>query len=273
VQGAILSNGADLDDSKLQLIHGLGLRLMISLDGPQPFHDAQRYRHGGQGTYTDVIDSIERARNMGLDLTVSVTVTSINVGGLPELLDWLLARAIHFTLNFYREHDHNMAHSAHAHLQADEQQLIDGMRAAYRVIEQRPPHYSVLGSLLDRVNLTAPHRYTCPVGSHYLVIDQCGRVGKCQMDMQHPVTTVWDTDLPGVLQRDETRVQNLPVEHKETCRDCQWRYWCAGGCALVTNYATGRYDAPSPNCAIYQALLPDVIRLEGLRLLQQAHHS
>jgi uncharacterized protein len=30
---------------------------------------------------------------------------------------------------------------------------------------------------------------------------------------------------------------------------------------------TGRYDAKSPNCEIYKSLFPEVIRMEGLRLL------
>jgi hypothetical protein len=33
---------------------------------------------------------------------------------------------------------------------------------------------------------------------------------------------------------------------------------------------TGRYEAKSPNCEIYKALFPEVIRLEGLRLLRYA---
>jgi uncharacterized protein len=31
---------------------------------------------------------------------------------------------------------------------------------------------------------------------------------------------------------------------------------------------TGRYDRKSPNCHIYQALFPDVLQLEALRLLR-----
>jgi uncharacterized protein len=220
-----------------------------------------------------VVASIERARDMALDLTISVTVTNISIAGLPELLEWLLARDIHFTLNFYREPEPRIAGSDNAQMQPDVQQLIDGMRAAYHVIAQHPPRYSVLGSLLDRTNLTTPHRYTCPVGSHYLVINQYGGVGTCQMAMHHPLTTVWDADPLGVLQRDQTWGRNLPVEHKETCRDCPWRYWCAGGCALMTHQTTGRYDTPSPHCTVYQALFPEVIRLEGLRLLHQAPPS
>jgi len=37
---------------------------------------------------------------------------------------------------------------------------------------------------------------------------------------------------------------------------------------LATYRATGRYDVKSPHCNIYQALFPEVLRLEGLRLLK-----
>ena len=62
--------------------------------------------------------------------------------------------------------------------------------------------------------------------------------------------------------------QNVPVDEKEGCRDCAWRYWCAGGCPLLAYRTAGRSDAPSPYCAVYKALYPDVLRLEGLRLLK-----
>jgi uncharacterized protein len=93
------------------------------------------------------------------------------------------------------------------------------------------------------------------------------------MTIHQPVTTIWNDDDPlDTLQRDRAGAQNLPVEQKETCADCAWRYWCAGGCALLTHQATGRYNAPSPNCAIYRSLFPDIIRLEGLRVLSHARH-
>jgi uncharacterized protein len=33
---------------------------------------------------------------------------------------------------------------------------------------------------------------------------------------------------------------------------------------------TGRYNLKSPHCNIYKALYPEVLRLEGLRLLKYA---
>jgi uncharacterized protein len=265
VRGVVLSNGVGLTRHKLQRIHDLGLRLMISLDGPQAFHDAQRPTIHGQGTYKATIASIERAREMGIGLTVSVTITGASVAGLPEVVAWLLDREIHFTLNFYRENDCSASFGA---LKLEEQTLIDGMRSAYRAIEADLPRYSLLNCLLDRANLGAAHSRTCAVGDNYLVIDHGGNIAKCQMEIERPVTSVWAADPLQVIRLDATGAQNVPVEQKEGCRDCAWRYWCAGGCAIATFRATGRYDIRSPNCAIYQALYPDVLRLEGLRLLR-----
>jgi uncharacterized protein len=90
------------------------------------------------------------------------------------------------------------------------------------------------------------------------------------MDMAHPVTDVRASDPLYEVRADKTGLQNLAVEEKEGCRECPWQHWCTGSCSLYTYRATGRYDVRSPNCAIYQALFPEVLRLEGLRLLKYA---
>jgi uncharacterized protein len=269
VDGVVLSNGASISEMWLQRFAEVGLRLMVSLDGPPQFHDWQRPRQDGHGSFAGATATIEHARSLGLPVTVSITITTTSVAGLPELVQWLLEREIPFSFNFCREHKGTQGNDTAA-IADDEQYMIAGMQAAYRVIEQHPPRYSILGNLLDRANLSMAHRYTCSVGEHYLVIDQRGRVAKCQMDIAHPVATIWDDDPLGAVREDRNGVQNLPVEQKAECSGCEWYAWCTGGCPVVAHQATGRYDARSPHCAMYQALFPEVIRLEGVRLLHWA---
>jgi uncharacterized protein len=61
---------------------------------------------------------------------------------------------------------------------------------------------------------------------------------------------------------------NPSVDEKADCSTCIWRYRCAGGCPLQAWRASGEYTATSPNCAIYRALYPEVLKLEGRRLLR-----
>ncbi len=143
-----------------------------------------------------------------------------------------------------------------------------GIRAAFAYVEQHLPRKPLLGALIDKANMRDPHHYACGVGRNYMVIDQRGGVVRCQVDIAHPVTTI---DAPNPLQavREERQgVQAVAVDDKEGCRSCQWRYWCSGGCPMLTYRLTGRSDIKSPNCSIYKALFPEAVRLEALRLLK-----
>ncbi len=116
--------------------------------------------------------------------------------------------------------------------------------------------------------MNGPHQHACSAGRSYLVIDQDGGIAKCHSEIKQTVTTIDDHDPLQAIRNDKTGMQNLAVEEKEGCRDCEWRYWCAGGCPLVTYKVTGRNDVKSPNCNIYKALFPAALRLEALRLLK-----
>jgi uncharacterized protein len=265
LDAVLLSNGVGLTRANLRALQAAGLRLMISLDGLAADHDAQRVFANGRGSFLAVARTIERALEAGLRPDISVTVSGQTARGLARLIEWLLDRDLPFNLNFYREND---CAAPHAALKLDEARIVDGMLAAFRAIEARLPRRSLLGSLIDRANLAAPHSRTCGVGENYLVIDQHGGVAKCQMEIERPVTTVRAADPLGVIRADTIGVRNLPVQEKQGCRDCEWRLWCAGGCAVATFRATGRYDVQSPNCGIYTALYPAAVRLEGLRILK-----
>ncbi len=265
--GVILSNGTLLTLEMLETIQGMGLGLMISLDGLGEFHNQHRVYPDGSGSAADVIRSVELCLANGLIPDISVVVSSGNAEGLPELIRWILEHDLPFSLNLYRENDQS---SCHTDLELDEKRIISGILAGYKVIENCLPRRSLLASLADRANFAVPHLHTCSVGQGYLVFDPRGRVAKCQMQIDKPVTTCKAADPLAVIRGDKTGIQNLSVEEKQECDSCEWKYWCAGSCPLTTYRATGRYDVKSPNCNIYKAIYPEVVRLEVMRLLRYA---
>jgi len=267
LDAVILSNGLGITESMVKAMKSLGLRLTISLDGLGTWHDRQRSLADGQGSFTAVAQSITLLLQNGFVPGISVTVTGRNLPGLVDLVGWLLDRDLPFRIEFYRETEHSTGADG---LAFEEQALIETMQRAFQIIETRLPRWSLLASLVDRVNLSAPHLYPCGAGNNYLVIKPRGGIAKCQMDMDHVVTDISDPDPLGKIRADTAGIHNLPVSEKEGCNKCAWRQWCAGGCPLVTYQTTGRYDVRSPNCKIYQALCPEVMRLEGLRLLKYA---
>ncbi len=265
LEGVVLSNGTLLTAEMVGKLKSLDLRLMISLDGLGQYHDVHRPYAGGRGSFADVAEAVDLALANGLIPNISVTVSSRTADGLPEIVGWLLERELPFGLNFYRENELSTTDEG---LRLDEQKIIAGMLAAFKVMEHNLPRRPFLAGIIDRANLSAAHTHTCGVGQNYLVFDQSGQVAKCQMHIRKPITDVHVADPLAVIRADEIRIQNLSVAEKEGCRACEWKHWCAGGCPLATYRATGRYDVKSPNCNIYKALFPEALRLEGLRLLK-----
>jgi len=270
LDGVVLSNGTLLTEDMIAQFQSLDLRLMISLDGVGEWHDVQRSYAGGRGSFNDVAEAVELALTHGLVPDISITVSGRNAAGLAETVAWVLERELPFSINFYRQNDFSVGQQD---LALEEDAIIAGMRAAFQVVERNLPEHSLLASLTDRANLAVAHERTCSVGDSYMVFDQHGRVAKCQMKLDQPVADASAEDPLALIQADQIGIRNLSVEEKEGCRDCEWKYWCTGGCPLETYRATGRYDLKSPNCNIYKAIFPEVLRLEGLRLLEHAEEA
>jgi uncharacterized protein len=265
LEAVLLSNGVVLSQRTIDQLKMRQIAVSISLDGLGFYHDSQRPFINGQGSSRYVLRTIDRLLANDIIPHISITVSQRNLEGLPELVTYVLAHEMPFSLNYYRENEC----SAHiGDLRFADAQIIEAMRSVFEVIEENLPRRSLLSCLLDKARLQAPHTHTCGVGQNYLVIDQRGGIAKCQVDIQHTVATVDMDDPLQVIRDDRDAVQGLSVEEKEGCRTCTWRYWCTGGCPLLTYKVTGRYDVQSPNCAIYKALFPDVLRLEAQRLLR-----
>jgi uncharacterized protein len=263
----LLSNGVALPSALVQMLRAEGIRVMISLDGVGAHHDAQRPFANGKPSFRFVDRTIAQLMEQGHAPHLSVTITNRNAGGLADVVRYALERDLTFSFNFFRDNDYA---ASFPDLRYEEQAMISALTDAFGVIEQFLPSWSVLGSILDRGQLLQPRQRSCGVGQDYLVIDQRGGVAKCHMEIERTLGDIFSADPLQLVKRDETTALNLPVEEKEGCRDCTWRYWCSGGCAVATFRATGRYDIKSPNCNIYKAIYPQALRLEGLRLLKYA---
>lgn len=266
----VLSNGVAIPASFAEQLKSRGIRIMISLDGVGAAHDAQRPTVAGKPSAARVLRTIDRLLEVGIAPHISITITSRNITAVAEVVRFTLARDLTFSFNFFRD---NECAAPFADLRYEEQAMIGGLREAFAAIEERMPPWSVLGSVLDRGQLLEPRQRSCGVGDDYVVIDQNGGIAKCHMAITETVGHVRTTDPVLAIRQTERGIRNLLVEDKKDCRNCTWRHWCSGGCSLATFRATGRFDVKSPNCNIYKAIYPEVLRLEGLRILRFATSS
>ena len=261
LRASILSNGVLLDAPKLLALRALDVHVMISLDGPGA-HERQRPMLNGKGSFASAARAVDTAVRLGMQPCISITVTRENAASLAEMVHYCLDQDLSFTFNLVRESD--PIAGAYA---AESALLIAGLRDALHAVAQRLPRERVIDRLFD---LAAFHHHDLPCGAgyNYLVVDTEGRIARCQMEMYQPCGDIFHGDPLTAIQTALSSHPNLPVDQREGCRECPWRYACAGGCALQTYRAYGRADVRSPNCEVYQAIYPELLRIEGLRMLR-----
>lgn len=263
--GVVLSNGIGISNQMINSLNVRNIRLSISLDGIGEYHDMQRKFQNGKGSFDLVKRTLSRLRRLGVIPSITITVSQRNAKGLPQIVEYLLSQELPFSINFFRDNEYS---ASFKDLVYQDEVMIDAMKAAFTKIENNLPPFSILGTITDRARLDTPHLQPCGVGHSYMVIDQQGKVAKCHMEIGRTFSDVYTPDPLKTLQLDTVGIQNHSVEDKDGCQKCEWRYYCAGGCPALTYRVTGRYDVQSPNCRIYKALFPEVLRLEGLRLLK-----
>jgi uncharacterized protein len=92
--GEIITNGWLLDDEMARRLAAAGIReAQVTLDGPEPIHDARRRLPDGRGTYARILRGIEETAEH-VKVTIRVNLDRRNEAAAPELLEDLDRRAL-----------------------------------------------------------------------------------------------------------------------------------------------------------------------------------
>ncbi len=255
----LVTNGAALSRARLTYLQKSNIQLSISLDGFGVGHDRQRPFVNGQPSFARIMHNLEMALDMGLRPYLTITLTRLNLDDLPALTEFALQNRLYLNWNFYRPH------SAGDPLTPDAVSLTAALRKGLEVVASRLPDYPFLDRLIDRSNFGAAHQHTCGAGRHYLSIDYDGAVLPCHMlsganGVGIPLQTL-------SMARFEN-FANPAADEKPGCNQCEWRYWCTGGCPILAGFVAGQANSRSPYCQVYKAIYPDLMALKGKQLIQ-----
>lgn len=261
VKNVLLTNGVLITSKIAEDLKLEGVKVMVSLDGSQKYHDLVRVFPNGGATYQYVQQGIALLQKYSVDFNLSVTITKENIDGIPELVSKLLKQKIRFVLNFFRENC-----ESGSVLKLNDQSLITTMKKVYKLVENEMPKYPMWDALLDRVTMSWPHLNACGVGRNYITVDQKGYLASCPIDLANRIGNI-DQDLVDVM-NSHTFMRGITVERKEGCRTCLWRYVCGGGCPILTKEVNGSYLTKSPYCGIYKELIPEILKLEAKRVVK-----
>jgi uncharacterized protein len=80
LEHTIQTNGILLDDEWCEFLAGNGFLVGLSMDGPQPMHDAYRVNKAGDPTFAQVMRSVGMMQRHKVEFNVLCTVHDVNVG-------------------------------------------------------------------------------------------------------------------------------------------------------------------------------------------------
>ena len=185
LEEVILSNGTVLQPEDVDWIATEGIRVMLSVDGIGERHDLLRSSRRGVGTFSrveQIVDQILIPR--GVRPAITMTLTGLNAMAAADVARWaLIERGLALSFNFYRQ---NPLSASRSELDLEAQRIIEGLLAAYAIIEAHLPSRPFLNGLLDRVH-GGSHAHPCGAGHNYIVITHRGEFSQCHMLLEHPV--------------------------------------------------------------------------------------
>lgn len=258
LEEVIITNAIGLTESRLQYLKQEKIRLSISIDGFGDGHDVHRRRIDGKSTTEQVKKTILQAIRLGHPPFLITTLTKYNLDEVPKLIEFALSHRLKLNLGFYR------AHSPSDPLVPTTQALVKALTAGLEVVKATPPNYGFLEGLIDRSHFGFAHKYPCGAGKTYNSIDTDGSMYPCHMLAGREL---FPTQQFGELTSLETLIfENPSVDEKEGCMNCIWRYWCGGGCPVLSISAAGSARVPSPYCEVYLEIYPELVSIGNFQL-------
>jgi uncharacterized protein len=230
---SITTNGTLLGEADADFFEEHGFAVTVSLDGPQPVHDALRPYKGGAGSFDTIMRRLQpllRSQRR-CQVTARVTVTPANLGLRRTLDDFIAA-------GFYSVGFSPMLASpgGQGEMQpADLEVMLGEMIACGQEFERqvslgRRYPFANMGNALREIERGTHRPYPCGAGAGYLGVSADGQLAACHRfvgDEEGAMGSLAD----GI---DRTRqaswLAERHVHRQEPCKSCWARYLCGGGC-------------------------------------------
>jgi MoaA/NifB/PqqE/SkfB family radical SAM enzyme len=214
---------------------GLRVNVSVSLDGPEPLHDAiRRLRHG----YRRAVDTLERLRalrgagelRVGVNATLmpeNKAVFSAFLRGLRDSFAWLDYLGADFA---YRRHEGGMSKNRFAGRVVDDSEWRESVRvlAGPGRLVSRARDY-LLYYLNRQAETDARQPIPCHAADFFVVVKENGQVSFCEE--REPVGSLREARLPEILQSESAR----RVARSIRCGECACSHCVFQGLNLTSN--------------------------------------
>lgn len=258
---SIVTNGCYTDDF-VDIIKRYDIRnIQLTLDGPEPVHDAIRISPDGAPSYAKVVHSIDVLSKICPELYVRINVSERNIETLHELGP-LIERYPGVVFYVYLMQDDGCEKS---------RDVIPEPEALERLCEQVDQYPSLSRlvinyhgqPLVEAIFDGKPYRPKCKMCSamqNQYIFDYTGRVFKCWWEMGNKDYAIGRYS-NGDLFIDSARCQiylKRNIGNLGQCKTCRYRYLCGGGC--IGHLSPSDLEAGRVNCPEFSEILGYMVK-------------
>ncbi len=233
--------------------------VIVSLDGSREIHNIHRKNLKGKGSFDDVVKGIKILKNLGVEVTISITLTPENSKKTKSLIKIIKELGIK---NICARPLLGKSMESHGIIKYAREAASSTVSYANEAKKFGIKELQICeGSEFSRVSGID---LGCPMSANQIVANPNGTFSLCKSmpeftkigDMDTPSNELWFAKLKMV----EKLKQRLPAFNKE-CKDCRYKKKCTGGCAFSAMDITSDLMKKDPLCCEYSKKLYEL--LEG----------
>lgn len=265
------TNGTLVTDEVADFLKGHDIGVGVSIDGPEWLNNLSRPMLGGGESHQRTVRGIEILRRHGIPIGTIVVLNRANVNYPEELADFLVSSRINST----KINPINMIGDA----QGSWDTLSISAEEYCTFLERFIDHILGRGLTLRESNLAEYLKYlvrrmhdyrcmraNCGAGRSFFLVDASGDVYPCAHSAgiaEWKLGRLTDArgDLPLMAKRNPVvaHFDERLMDRMEETRNCPWRHFCEGGCAVNAYQRSGSILGPDTLCAAYERIYPALL--------------
>ncbi len=268
---ATQSNGTLIDDEIAAFVRDHHIMIGISCDGPSMLNDVSRPTLRGRPSLDRTLRGILALRRNGVSFGLITVLSRANVDHPRDLVDFFCEQGIAgVKINPVNIIGDAQARWSATGISTDEyfmfmEEFIDYViDTGAELAEANLSQY--LQRLTRRVHNYRCMRSNCGAGKSFFLIDSRGEIYPCAHSAGIPSWNLGsiahaDGDL-SALGAENAVLVDFPrrlVDQIDTTKQCPWRHFCEGGCAVNAYQHSITILAPDTLCAFYERFYPRLL--------------
>lgn len=260
------TNGTILNKKIINLIKEMKINIGISIDGIHPKTNNFRVFSNNTTTVNLVLNNIDKLLSENIKVGVFSVLTSFNAPYMLEAIQYFSEKGIRsFVINPLVLWGN--AEKSKAIMATQEQMynlyknLIDWV-SKYNILNYDNPvternlHWWAQGMKGYKGYMC--NCSPCGAGIQTIAISPVGDIYICDQyygDNRFLIGNLTKSTLHSIIDSAQPTIHSLRnIFNINTCRKCEWRYVCCGGCSASSYYYSGNMNSVAPYCDAYKLI-------------------